>query len=206
MKSTFLTTFLAISLAAVSSSSGATLLAVDFGSAPSGVESGFVGQTAFNATHSTTAGNIAVDVAGGPQGFFVYASGGTNTALFDDFIFDNSGPFTMNLSGAGISANTAYDLTFWAFYGAQARDTTITAAGSTTGTTLGPIAFTNPPTSLADNSASGTFTSDGSGNLDFSFGAGRPALNGFTISAVPEPSATALLGFGGLALILRRRK
>ena len=31
-------------------------------------------------------------------------------------------------------------------------------------------------------------------------------LNGFQIESVPEPSTTALLGLGGLALILRRRK
>ena len=31
-------------------------------------------------------------------------------------------------------------------------------------------------------------------------------VNNFTVSAVPEPSAFALLGLGGLALILRRRK
>ena len=28
-------------------------------------------------------------------------------------------------------------------------------------------------------------------------------LNGFELSAVPEPSSTALLGLGGLALMLR---
>ena len=31
-------------------------------------------------------------------------------------------------------------------------------------------------------------------------------LNGFELSAVPEPSSTALLGLGGLALALRRRR
>jgi len=36
--------------------------------------------------------------------------------------------------------------------------------------------------------------------------AGNPAFNGLLINAVPEPSTTALLGLGGLALILRRRK
>tara|TARA_B110000908_G_scaffold33785_1_gene40483 strand:- start:3581 stop:4303 length:723 start_codon:yes stop_codon:yes gene_type:complete len=34
----------------------------------------------------------------------------------------------------------------------------------------------------------------------------RAPLTGFQIVAVPEPSSTALLGLGGLALILRRRK
>lgn len=37
--------------------------------------------------------------------------------------------------------------------------------------------------------------------------AGRSAINGLVITAIPEPSSTALLlGLGGLALILRRRR
>ena len=35
---------------------------------------------------------------------------------------------------------------------------------------------------------------------------GEGYFAGYTVAAVPEPSSTALLGFGGLALILRRRK
>ena len=37
-------------------------------------------------------------------------------------------------------------------------------------------------------------------------GDNRRVVSGLIISAVPEPSTTALLGLGGLALILRRRK
>jgi len=37
-------------------------------------------------------------------------------------------------------------------------------------------------------------------------GDNRPVVSGLIISAVPEPTTTALLGLGGLALILRRRK
>jgi hypothetical protein len=47
---------------------------------------------------------------------------------------------------------------------------------------------------------------DGSGQIVLSLDASNPALNGLLIEAVPEPSSTALLGLGGLALILRRRK
>lgn len=36
--------------------------------------------------------------------------------------------------------------------------------------------------------------------------AGNVSFNGIRFAAVPEPSSTALLGLGGLALILRRRK
>ncbi|MFC4994024.1 PEP-CTERM sorting domain-containing protein [Rubritalea tangerina] len=37
-------------------------------------------------------------------------------------------------------------------------------------------------------------------------GSGAAAVSAFTITAVPEPSVSALLGLGGMALILRRRK
>ena len=111
------------------------------------------------------------------------------------------------LSGLGISANTEYELTFWSYYGAEARNTTIAGASGTTGATLGPITFVDPPTAISDNTATGTFTSDGSGNLTFTLTSSnsRPALNGFTISPVPEPSA-ALLGMLGCFLLLRRRR
>jgi hypothetical protein len=206
MKYTSIKSLAAIAgLALTATSANAALLAVDIGTGA--VESGFVGQAANTVTHSTTAGDITA-VISGEQGFFVFAGGGTNAALFDDFVFKNGGTITLELSGAGISANTDYDMTFWAYYGAQPRDTTIAGSAGTTGTSLGPIAFDNPPTSLSDNDASGTFTSNGSGVLTFAVSGtnSRPALNGFTITAVPEPSTTALLGLGGLALILRRRK
>lgn len=51
---------------------------------------------------------------------------------------------------------------------------------------------------------------DGSNNLAFDFllaGDRDAPINGFQlIETIPEPSTTALLGLGGLALILRRRK
>jgi hypothetical protein len=37
-------------------------------------------------------------------------------------------------------------------------------------------------------------------------GSGEGYFAGYTVAAVPEPTTTALLGLGGLALILRRRK
>ncbi len=79
----------------------------------------------------------------------------------------------------------------------------------------GPIVYpVGAPTSLDSFSATGTFTSDGSGVLTIELtdtitaGADNPEprLNGFQLSVVPEPSTSALLGLGGLALILRRRK
>lgn len=54
--------------------------------------------------------------------------------------------------------------------------------------------------------------SGGSGNLTVMVSEGTPAASEFLIAdaaairAIPEPSSTALLGLGGLTLLLRRRK
>jgi hypothetical protein len=104
-------------------------------------------------------------------------------------------------------------MTFWsAYWNVQVRNTSFAATAGTTGTTLGPIAtaYLPVPTGFDDPaySATGTFTSDGSGVLTFSItGSGsRPMINGFQIAAVPEPSSVALIALGGFALIRRRRR
>ena len=58
----------------------------------------------------------------------------------------------------------------------------------------------------ADGSGNILFTGTAGDLLDGSVDAHRFGLNGLQINQVPEPSTTALLGLGGLALILRRRK
>jgi|GEM_PF-2298682 len=197
-------------LALTATSVNAALLAIDFNHNTSPTESGFIGQNSSSVVHSTTAGNLTVSYSG-QQGTFdrgvgATATHGTNTDLYRDFIFDNSTTMVLTLSGPALSANTAYELTFYAFD--EAQDSSVSFAGTSgTAGSVGPIVSTADAdiTSLGQFAATGTFISDGAGILTITTGAGtRPRINGFSI--IPEPSTTALLGLGGLALILRRRK
>jgi hypothetical protein len=49
-------------------------------------------------------------------------------------------------------------------------------------------------------------TFEGGAGRDWQGGFGEVRFEGAAVAAVPEPSATALLGLGGLALMLRRRR
>jgi hypothetical protein len=192
----------------------AELLAVDFGTASSPVESGFVGQSAASATHTTTAGDITVAISD-RQGNFDYAppnTTGSNVDFYRDFFFKNgavgggtTGTMILTLSGPGISASTDYVLSFWTQYQAQARPTVFTPTSGSTGTALGPISTTNAAaTGLADPNhfISGTFTSDGSGVLTIAITAtdNRPAINGVrieTVASEADPRITSITSVGG---------
>lgn len=201
----------------------AALLSVDFGTGGGSPEPGFLGQTALSQTHSTANGDVTVTLSGTQGLIFDYASTtGTNTALYRDFFFNNGSSFSMDLSGPGIQASSEYIVTFWSYYGGEAngRETKLVATGTTTGTTLGPINFSDsPPDALYDYvaegsgdiyTATGNFISDPSGALTFSVESdeNRPLINGIEITPVsapvPEPSSF-VLGLAGLALLLRRR-
>jgi hypothetical protein len=204
---------MAISLAAVASSYGATILSVDFGGAAGPVQAGFVGQSAASATHSTTGGNITVAIGNAQsiQALNTNASTVEGYNMYNDGAFKNGSSMTLTLSGPGISASTEYSLTFWSCYNnGETRTTSFVATTGTTGTTLGPIATaTTTPTGFDDPvySATGTFTSDASGVLTFAINSAlnRPLINGFRIASIPEPSIALLGGLGFLAMLRRRR-
>jgi hypothetical protein len=194
---------------AASSAHSATLLAVDFGGAATPVQAGFVGQSAASAIHSTAAGNVTVVIAGhqGIQGLTALTSAVEGYNMYNDGAFKNTGTMTLTLSGPGISANTEYRMSFWsAYWNVQVRNTSFAATAGTTGTTLGPIAtaYLPVPTGFDDPaySATGTFTSDGSGVLTFSItGSGaRPMINGFKIETVGgvavDPQITSITSVG----------
>ena len=203
-------------LTAIGSANAATILAIDFNNGSSPTETGFIGQNSSGINHTTTAGDITVNFSGQQGTFDRGASGGTNNDFYRDFIFDNfndSPDMTLTLSGLGIAASTAYEMTFYAYDSGDAtRKTGFAGISGTTGTTLGPVISqdTGVPDSLDEYAVTGTFTSDNSGSLTFGIdglpnGGERTVLNGFSIAAIPEPSAALLGGLGLLALLRRRR-
>jgi len=210
-------TGLSVMALAATSASAATILSIDFGTAPSPVETGFIGQSATGVIHTTTEGNIMVSFSGQQGTFDRGAIAGTNQSLYRDFLFENSPgnnpDITITLSGAGISASTSYTLTFYAYDSADSsRRTGFIGLNGTTGTTLGPVASgaTGQPDSLSEYAVTGTFTSNSSGILTFGVeglptGAERTVVNGFQLATIPEPSA-ALLGSLGVLCLLRRRR
>ncbi|MCF7731603.1 MAG: PEP-CTERM sorting domain-containing protein [Akkermansiaceae bacterium] len=135
---------------------------------------------------------------------------------------DNATPFGMEIGGLG-SSNT-YDLIVysdWYWKGDATLPVTQTVGSGLAGTIIldqissgadgvvpGLVEDTDP---AANSSIEGNWlritglTPDGSGNLAFIMGGTNAAFNGFQLIQVPEPSAAALLGLGGLALLRRRR-
>ena len=190
----------ALALTAASANAATPLLSLDYGTGglQADFEAGIIGTT----TYTTTVGDVDVTATG--TGYNRSSSGITKN-LTEDFLY---GTVSLTLSGPGISANTDYEIKFWGYDAGNNVDFSFISTGTTTGT-AGPIVNANSaphPVTFDDYTATGTFTSNASGQLEIVGSGTNPTLNGFQLTAVPEPSTTALLGLGGLALILRRRK
>jgi hypothetical protein len=137
----------------------------------------------------------------GPDDLTVQGTYGGNNA---------NGANTATISGLGI--NQPYELLF--YHAANNANETETANG------VSPEDFTGITTTADSDvyedgfgAAAGHFlyyssvSADGSGDIVILMdGVGYETVTGFQIRSVPEPSSTALLGLGGLALMLRRRK
>ncbi|PQJ28541.1 PEP-CTERM sorting domain-containing protein, partial [Rubritalea profundi] len=117
-----------------------------------------------------------------------------------------------NLTISQLSAGQTYELIF--YFSDAFPNETMTAEGAGPDT-FGESKITTGGETYVEGAAAGIFsyfnnvTADGSGNIEvLASGSGRETITGFQLRAVavPEPSTTALLGLGGLALILRRRK
>ena len=118
----------------------------------------------------------------------------TSTSTIDLDTIGSYGTMTWNFSGAdAFDAETKY------YFLMSTSDTEVTIADTSSMKTAA-FALDTTSTSYLGGEAVRANAALGS-NWDQHFEA-----NFNTVSSVPEPSSTALLGLGGLALILRRRK
>lgn len=211
---------LALTLGLTAASNAAIITVASVTSTGSSTQTGDAGTALINlingsgltgGTHSDalTGSWVTTDSSGAGGGADFFEAGGigaTNTVQLD---FDLGGSFNL----------TSTDIWGYSFFGTTNTATAITVSYSTDGTNFsGAENITLPQTSVAavqavqSNALTGLagtthvrflFTDNNGGNR---VGLGEVQFDGVAASAVPEPSSTALLGLGGLALILRRRK
>ena len=136
------------------------------------------------------------------QGSAPSGPSGTESAKLSTGLIGANAGQTETLTLSGLSANTDYVFTlFNAKWDANVR--TASLDGLDDG--AGNARVTDPDNTFVsyayNTGASTSFSMDITGTGSFEY-----ATYAFVNEVVPEPSTTALLGLGGLALILRRRK
>ncbi|MEI6506111.1 MAG: hypothetical protein WCO90_09565 [Planctomycetota bacterium] len=169
----------------------AALLSADFGTSVSPVAPGFTAVTA----SGTSVGPYTVSWLSNANTY----SSGASDPLLRDFLYDNAGSSTLTVNIDGLTASTPYSLTLYSYNPDLTVSTNFSPGAGTTGPVLnvannGSSLFTAASPLVQ---ATGTYTSNGSGNLKLlvtgTTGDGYgPRFNGFVVTAVPEPSAAVL--------------
>ena len=212
-----------------SAASAAPLLAIDAGNGA--VQSGFTafttGETAGSYTHPPF--NVVVKTLTKVVGAYTVTFATTNNftaddrsgygysavdknLLNDELVLANYGQdgtvydgLTFQIDGLG--ANTAYSFTIYDVSFGNSVNTTWTpfiGTGSAVTIVNAGLWYGDP----APYQGTATWTTDAAGTIAFGsdHGAGvATRINGFTVTAVPEPAAISLLGLSGLAILRRRR-
>lgn len=171
-------------------------------------QSGFTAVTSFPASDGTV--TMTVDVS--PNGFrdrgvTAPITGHADAAVLRDLAFwSTTNPITFTFSGLQI--NTEYTVLGWVFdseSGNSGKNIDFTTNGGTVSITTSNTSNNNAAFSISN------LTSDGTGAativMDHTGGSGGAVsfVNGFQLTAIPEPSAALLGGLGLLALLRRRR-
>ncbi len=134
------------------------------------------------------------------------AVGSQPVSALRDGLFLGGGEITLTFSS--LDPSMTYDFLLYGARALNGADTTYTATGGNTdtGTITNVLNNSTQTVNLSGLTANGSneiVLVISSINSDSNNGG---ALNYLQLTAVPEPSAAALLGLGGLSLILRRRK
>ena len=178
---------------------------------------GVVTGLALNDSTGSTAAGVTLTVDSGGGGFDGYDTVGDE--IFSSYVGGSGLNRTITLGG--LDGSATYDLIV---YAAWHWGDVNTAVSQTVGSGMsGTIYVNGQDTDISAALAEDTDPTDNASNpgnwyritgltptgnqLAFNVVGGNDPFNGFQlINTVPEPSTTALLGLGGLALILRRRK
>jgi len=148
--------------------------------------------------------------AAGPSGwgdanFASYGNAGMSGAYgeaLNDGTYTNNNGSRQTHTFTGLTSGQQYEFQVW--FNDNRNGSTVNA-NTLTGADGGVELLGNGQYAI------GTFTADSTGSQDLTWTetgsiSGGATLNLVQLRAVPEPSSAALLGLGGLALLLRRRK
>ena len=133
--------------------------------------------------------------------------GGSAPAPFVDSVTTDLWFNATSITITGLDTSLTYNLYSVSQGGGSGYDTSVETQTVTGDVVYGPSTMTR-----GDVRVNGNFhtflgvSPDNTGQIVLSMDDSNAVSNGLLIVAVPEPSTTALLGLGGLALILRRRK
>lgn len=216
------TTYAAIAAAtmAAAGSANAALLAgdtigLDFGTGTTANNFNAVNYAAVADLNNTGGAATGVSYASTGDGGFagndgahqVVALAGFDGNHLNDWVASYQGADTFEFTLSGLDNSLTYDLTL--VVGAS-NDANVAGTGSNVVSINGVAQPGNTPAQSPTANSVVTLTgltTNGAGQLIVNHTGGvASGWSAGTITAVPEPSSSALLGLGGLALIMRRRK
>lgn len=193
----------------------AAVYSIDINDADNSVTA--VGWTALDTNHTGNGGLVTLDgidfSVGSADGSRLRGTIGSPSpdALLGDFSFDDGSgqALIMFFGGAGDLAAGDWQVEVWVWdnnYGVGMGDQSV--GYRTNGTETEMSATVAPSSSGAAYTFN--FTSNGTSTYDLYLrennAGNRSRLNAVRLTLVPEPSSTALLGLGGLALLIRRKR
>lgn len=169
--------------------------------AQSANQGGFYNQGSLNTGFSGTIGNAVMENFADSPGNYTYTLNNVNAgvgSLYDVYVytsrvFSNTGVTQFDVNGQTLflsNESTVGDYSESGFATQALAEANLSAGNY--------VKFSNVSLDTLTIGITGLTDTTNGGNL--------AAVNGIQIVSVPEPSSAALLGLGGLALILRRRK